>query len=345
MNKEQKERFEKLINKQEEEIYITLSDKILKELNIIESIFKAQLFEKSEKIYALPYLFDYDGYSGINGKYFCWIDVFSNIELLSLQKYKEELRIRYENTDNHSLMQNELIEIREKALKILNYYKENLSDKSKIVREFRENLKNLDSLQKEIEFTKKHHALIEIQNYDIFYIRIECDRTHHSPTIIRQDFEYNYSSNNIPLFLFCQNLIDFIDKFEFQKAKKETLKSICNEIELNEIRKILINEKIISKIDETDFLHHFTGQAMDESINKIKFIKIYRKDPNKSILFTLISELMNKKSVISLSQKINYSIRDNKNNMIKLDKNNNRFSLISNDFKKLCDQAKKRLNP
>lgn len=124
-----------------------------------------------------------------------------------------------------------------------------------------------------------------------------------------------------------------------------TMKSICSKSELNEIRKILIKDKIISKINEADFLHHFTGQPMDENINKIEFLCIGKNgNPNKDRLYTLISELIQKKSLVPYFDKINYSIRDNNNNMIKLAKNNNRFSLISNDFKKFCDQAKKRVN-
>lgn len=133
-------------------------------------------------------------------------------------------------------------------------------------------------------------------------------------------------------------------KPEKQAKPNQTLQSICNEAELKEIRKILIKDKIISKINEDDFLHHFTGQPMDDNINKIEFLCIGKKgNPNKDRLFTLISSLINETSLKDYYNKINYSIRDQKGNKIILEKNNNRFSLISIEFKKLCDQAKQRL--
>ncbi|MEI6695539.1 MAG: hypothetical protein WCO13_05680 [Bacteroidota bacterium] len=158
--------------------------------------------------------------------------------------------------------------------------------------------------------------------------------------------KYQKEYQNFDFAEFSHQIIEFINEIQKSSPRKSTtLLSICNEDELKKIRKILIKEKIISDINENDFLHHFTGQPRDENINKIEFIKIGKENkPNKSILFTLISELINEKSVIKFSQKINYSFRDINNNSIKLNKNDNRFSLINNDFNKLCTQAKNRLN-
>ena len=84
---------------------IPISNRILKELNIIDKIFNAQLFKIDGTVF-LPYLLKSNGNIRIERNYFNTLDIFSNIELFKLQDYIIEYTNRYENTSNDLILKN-----------------------------------------------------------------------------------------------------------------------------------------------------------------------------------------------------------------------------------------------
>jgi len=202
---------------------IAIYNKIIKELNIIDKIFNAQLF-KNDEIGFIPYLLDSKGISCIQGRYFNTIDIFSNVELFKLQDYISEFTQRYENTNNNSILKNDLAKIREKANEILDSYKNNLTKESIIVNEYKGTILKLlasKKVNKKIEFWRRHSAVITISNYNM-NIYSGCDKSNEK---IKNNTNHNfwYCTHNNTLAFFCKELIKFIDIINSSHESPQTV--------------------------------------------------------------------------------------------------------------------------
>jgi hypothetical protein len=163
-------------------------------------------------------------------------------------------------------------------------------------------------------------------------------------------YKYSESHSLKELFDYCINTAGIIKSFidEMKPPISElTLQSICNENELKGICKILIDEKFISKINEVDFLHHFTGQPMDKNINKIEFLPEFKGNANHKRLYDTIVHLINKETLQKEDfNKIAYSFKDKKGNIIQLNYKDKQYTKNFNrEFLDFLRQSKKRLKP
>lgn len=158
-------------------ISITTPDLILRELTIIDTIFRAQ-YLKYDTTDPSPYLLDKSGHSGIDGRYIISIYLLSDVELFSLQVYKKELTDRFENTTNLSLLKNQLLEIREKAVQIKDYYNKCLTRGNAIVDEFiakNNSLESLEQFQERLDFHESHRSVATVWNYYLMEIYLGVD--------------------------------------------------------------------------------------------------------------------------------------------------------------------------
>ncbi|HTB99319.1 MAG TPA: hypothetical protein VK705_01415 [Ferruginibacter sp.] len=194
---------------------VTIFDKLSRELDIIENIFKAQ-HQKYDNVNPLPYptILDNKGRGGVDGRYIASIDFFSNVELFNIQLYKSEFEKRFENSNDMTLVRNQLLELLDKALNIRDYYSRNFTNKNESVKEFLAKSKGIsDKLFDVIEY---HGAVINIYNYYIMEIYLGCNRS--SESIPTRNYKFSYISDNNTLASICQSIIDFINRFNLDKA-------------------------------------------------------------------------------------------------------------------------------
>jgi hypothetical protein len=218
---------------------ISIPDRIFRELRIIDNIFKAQ-FHKSENEASFPFLRDKSGYGGIDGRYIAGSYILSDVELFNIQLYKDEITKRFETTANLSLITNQLKEIRNDAIKVRDFYNDRLTKSNTIVSDFlNQNIKLNSSLdfQAQHEFLEFHRAVIRVSNYELMEIYVGLDFDSNNNFINRFDYTYNYLSDNGLLAFVCQNLIDFIDRFNLseQSHSKQTASIMRNKVKFFEI--------------------------------------------------------------------------------------------------------------
>jgi len=216
---------------------ITAPDRILRELNIIETIFKSQ-YLKYDETDPFPYLLNKDGRSGIDGRYIISIYFLSDVELFNLQQYKKEFTNRFEGTSNISLVKNQLLEIKEKATEVRDYYNTNLTKSNKIVDDFIAKSKSLDTLdqfQERLDFLESHRSVATVSNYHIMEIYLGTDLGSKHAFWNRDRYTYTYLSDNSQLASICQRLIDFVNKFdlEYEKANRSITKNNKNKMSKN----------------------------------------------------------------------------------------------------------------
>lgn len=250
-------------------MYITTPDKISRELGIIRTIFEAQ-YKKYDCSETFPYLLNSEGTSGIDGRYINWMNVYSNVELLNLQSYKKELTERFEKTNNHSLLRNQLKEIRGKATSNMDYYNNNLTDKSKIVKDFLSK-KNQYSFSETTVLVERHSAIVTTSDYRIGEIYLGCNNIDKENILRRYEHTFNYLSNNYQFAIFCEKLVDFIDNFSLLGATKT---------EQNEIEKIttIIDKSSIEIADNPEYyqilIKHFDKSKDKQRENRRTFLII-----------------------------------------------------------------------
>jgi len=122
------EKEEKII-KQEKKKYSEF-ERTLRGLNMIKSIFESQFKKASVNILDSPLIHS-------DGCYLCgYFNIISNDETLSLSEFKNHYSKRYEKAKRNSLFINELKELKELAQQNLEFYNNELTEKSKIVKEF-----------------------------------------------------------------------------------------------------------------------------------------------------------------------------------------------------------------
>lgn len=201
-----------------DKIELTIPDKMEKELALISMIFKSQ-HKKYDENEMFPYIFDLVGRCGIDGRYIHWMDIVSDIELMSLQKYKKHFTERFENTSNPSLVKSQLLHIRAKAIEARNYYNENLTIMNELVENFENQRKewidnfSQDNFPKGQKLIAEHHAVVIVSDFYTCDIYLGCDRKTCKGNIRGQ---YWYVTNNFEIANYCHKVVEFIDMFKLE---------------------------------------------------------------------------------------------------------------------------------
>ncbi len=200
---------------------ITVIDRALRELDIIIIVFKCQ-YSKYDPQHpnACPTILGKDGHSGIDGQYIQNIDLSSDVELFSVQKFKEQITQRFEGTSNHVLLNKQLLEIYEKSQVALKYYNEKLTKNNGIVDDF---LKyHSRPIAERIDELDKYSAYITVNNYYLGSIYLGVGKGSINKERIHISYQrYNYIADNFTLATICQNISDFLEKFNLPMGKWE----------------------------------------------------------------------------------------------------------------------------
>ncbi|WP_345951317.1 hypothetical protein ABDD95_07765 [Mucilaginibacter sp. PAMB04274] len=192
---------------------ITPVDRLLRELNIIIAIFKSQYSKYDpENPEAYPMVLGPDGRGGINGRYIQHMDISSEVELFNLQEFKRQMTERFEAASNHRLLENQLIEIHERALEGLNFFNQKLTARNKLVDDF---LKDQERpLEVRIHELEKYHAIVTVHPHYISSIVFGTDRSALQEAGINLPIQpFNYIADNARLAQICGEVIAFIEKF------------------------------------------------------------------------------------------------------------------------------------
>lgn len=222
---------------------ITIADRILRELDIIEHIYKSQL-NKFEQSNSMPYplVLDKNGKEAKRVQYINIIDIYSDTELFNIQRYKREFTERFENAAKLNLLKNQFTEILTKAQKIKSIYNDNLTNKSNIVKEYFR--KSELPLKERLIFTQQHSAVVTIRNFYICEIYLGTDRSSIGTIINTSDnYHFTFISNNNELATFCQHMIEFIIKFDIIPVAKINNGKIKEPSEAKSLKDIFIDSK------------------------------------------------------------------------------------------------------
>lgn len=208
---------QKQIDKSEEEFFITLTDKTIRELNIIDVIFQSQI-KKKQRWLEWPDLINENG-ELTDGRFLLgYFNICSKYEFLNVQGFKSEITKRFESAKNLVLLQSQLIEIKKRAETVRDFYNDNLTDRNPLISQLREKYKS-DFESGRFELTKLNRGVVELSHYYVSCIHFGVESIDKNKRYIR-DADFNYLTDNHQLAEVCQALISFIDKFGFEQDNK-----------------------------------------------------------------------------------------------------------------------------
>jgi len=204
---------------------VTVADQLMRELGIIEHIFKAQ-YKKVDPNDAQPYptILNATGEKHIDGRYLHHIMIYSPHEFLNMQSYKKEFIARFENAVTINLLKNQLQDIRDKAFYVMDWYNKNLTANAEIVIQFKA-LNDLP-IEEEIAAKEEHTAIVTLLSLTIREIYIGKVIGESSRTTRFGKINYRYLVSNKELDDACGQLIYFIDSFRLGLIKKEKVMKI-----------------------------------------------------------------------------------------------------------------------
>lgn len=173
----------------EKEELMSTYDRILKDLKVIEIIFRSQM----DPTIHLG--------SGVGLPRYCnEIFILSDVELLKIGSYKTEYTSRLENSNNKLLLLNELAKIYNSSIMIYNFYVDNLRshpDKKEI-------FKGEDAKQQIIGSTGYYKFI----NYRASFCYFGVEKSEIGSIFLQNNFSYN--CKNETLVNFCVQLLEFI---------------------------------------------------------------------------------------------------------------------------------------
>lgn len=173
---------------------LTDYDKILKELQIIETIFHSQMNP------------DFHLGSGMGLPRYCnEIFIISDVQLLKISDYKREYTSRIEQSKNLSLIINELKTIYKKSIELYNYFVTNLyhhPDKKEL-------FVGEDAGQQIINSTGYYYFMNYRASFGFFEIEQDSEFMNRiNSKFFKNGFRYHYKNEN--LVNFCVQLLEFI---------------------------------------------------------------------------------------------------------------------------------------
>jgi|GEM_PF-5517198 len=199
---------------------ITVVDRMLRELDIIYHIFKAQYYVYDrENPNSYPTVLDAAGHSGINGSYIQNLDILSETELLNIQDFKQQMITRYESTTNHQLLNNQLQQIYESAVLCVDYYNQNLTDGNPIVEAFK--IDHARPVKERLPEIEKYHAVVVIGSYQIYeiYFGTNCSELYAMEGFHSRE-PYRYIAGNHFLADIAQQILSFVEQFDIGSKVK-----------------------------------------------------------------------------------------------------------------------------
>ena len=205
----------------------TATDKILRELNIIEAVFQSQF--SPIRIDPNINLVDEKGDMLTTGRFINQINVFSDQELFNIQEFKRVITERFETVQNPALLKNQLIEVYNKALKVRDLFNENLTSSSDVFKRFKHDIDERKKAELKVHPREKfswieyYSAAVTVYNNFLGVIYFGRD------SIIRgKELEFRYLLDNYTLASICQSLIEFIDKFEIIPTTSDGFRQISS---------------------------------------------------------------------------------------------------------------------
>jgi hypothetical protein len=198
--------------------YLTEKEKMLRELGIYNQIFQAQLINKESQSLNFPLVINED-WQRADGVYFFSFTIKSMVEIgiNHLQKYEDVITQRFECANDKTLIKAELIEIKTKAQKILEFYNQNLTNTSHLGIEANKQLKQSNNTE---EFLEKHRALVVVdEGYCIEHIFVGAENV----GLNRNYNFYNCPVTNEHVVNNCLRLINFIRLLETQPDIKKLI--------------------------------------------------------------------------------------------------------------------------
>ena len=235
---------------------ITTPDRIMRELNLIQRIYDIQFSKCAPGDWNLV-VFN-ENQQSTDGRYLNMFDICSEVELFNIQVYKDEFTHRYENTQNTTLIINQLSKIRDKATEVLNFYNQNLTNKNKIAADFykkRDGVSTLDFLGLR-NVQKPHNALIFVGNdYCLDSVFYGCDFTDKSKCRPFAEKGYNYTLNdNFYLTSVCCSLINFANDILTQDSdKRKTSDAFADEkTDAVDVKKDVVDKSVCESVGDNN---------------------------------------------------------------------------------------------
>ncbi len=198
---------------------ISVYDKIMAELNIIDIILKFQILKTDDFHSTYPFHFiDSKGKRIESGNYIDYLLISSDVALFEFELYKNHFVTRFENTNHKELLFSELSDIQIKAKEIVNFYNEYFPSIELI---------SINYLKQRFSNKNCSLALILVKNNCIhkFYTQHELKEI---GSVNLADYPFGNPLLCIELAYKCDLLIDFIAKFNIP-AKVETNEIIIKE--------------------------------------------------------------------------------------------------------------------
>ncbi len=192
---------------------LTFTDKALRELKLIQYIFRCQA-EPGESLNNPIQVMDSGGKEA-TGYYIASLDIFSETELLYLHELKKHITERFETSRRLDLLNSQLQEIKKEAAAAIQYHNDYVVDRAL---QYQQKAKRA-KFDKRIELSEHHSAVIAIdQSLTYGHLYLGASRTNwkfHRPKA--RNYPFNYIADNGLFLYYCRKLISFIDNIIFDK--------------------------------------------------------------------------------------------------------------------------------
>jgi hypothetical protein len=214
---------------------ITAADKMLRELQLIEFLFKLQL---SDEYDAHPWLTVINDRSErISGRFMgSSFMIYSEVELFNIQKFKQRFTERFENSNNQTLIVNQSKSILKKAESILKYITKNWNENNYKVKEFIEWKKEWVKYwngEKEFDRDKvrsdehKHCADVFIfNNLSINGVAYDRFKEPQAFTHSLDKYKYTYQCSNKIMEEVLHSVISFTRMILAKRRKSRTIRTL-----------------------------------------------------------------------------------------------------------------------
>ena len=233
------------------QIKITTADRMLRELGLIEFLFRLQLSDEYDNN---PYITIIDGKGKrIKSRFMgCPFMLYSQTELFNIQRFKQEFTDRFETAKNTTLLINQAKKIREKASGVLQFVTNNWNDDNYKVKDFVKWNRNRD-----IDDEKHSAYVLVFDNLSINGVFYDRPMKLESITGSPDTYAFSYLTCNQTMVDVCRAVIDFVDKlfpttpgkslpdnalpssniqeFEYNSEKITAIHSFCNGTVFNDI--------------------------------------------------------------------------------------------------------------
>lgn len=249
---------------------ITAYDRVLKEFDLIEQIFKAQKYKVGDTK-PFPFVLEDQVPGLIPGRYFLTNFIMSDTVFMDIHSFKDEYTSRVERASNFEVLSAEKQHILERASELKKYYSNSLTDNN-------QDIVNLFQSFSEIPDTFKaqnqnimipYSAVTAIREYQLYSIYLE--RNKFDANLLGDIAVYTsftMVTKNKELIEFCNNVILFLHNLPIPEIPKPT--GLNSKVTDPEILKAIFNKLKALKFigSETSLVNFlFIFQASEYPIN------------------------------------------------------------------------------